>query len=56
MHKFVSKYAFKVSWDATSKIVKFIISQNEFKFDRCANALDCFFKLIRDVNKITNEK
>ena len=51
IHKFGQKYGFKGSWDATGKLVKGQILKNELKFDRCANALDCYLKLNRDLYK-----
>ena len=56
VHKFAQKYRFKGSWDATGKIVKQQIANNEFKFDRCANAWDCYLKLKRDLTKSGEEK
>lgn len=51
IHKFAQKFRFKGSWDATGKIVKQRILNNELKYDRCANALDCYQKLSRDLTK-----
>ena len=51
IHKFGQKYGFKGSWDATCKLVKGQILKDELKFDRCANALDCYLKLNRDLHK-----
>ena len=56
VNKFASKHAFKVPWDATGKIVKAVISRNEFKLDRCTNAMDCYLKLMKDTSKVTNMK
>ena len=47
-HKFAQKYRFKGSWDATGKLIKKRILNNEFKFDRCADAFDCYKKLSRN--------
>jgi len=51
VQKFAEKFCFKGSWDATGKLIKYAILKNEMKFDRCANALDCYYKLKRDLNK-----
>ena len=51
IQKFAEKFCFKGSWDATGKLIKHAILKNEKKFDRCANALDCYYKLKRDLNK-----
>ena len=51
IHKFASKHAFKGPWDATGKIVKSVITKNEFKFERCSNAFQCYLKLKIDLNK-----
>lgn len=51
VQKFAEKYCFKGSWDATGKLIKWAILKNEKKFDRCANALDCYYKLKRDLSK-----
>lgn len=48
---FAEKFCFKGSWDATGKLVKYAILKNEKKFDRCANAFDCYYKLKRDLHK-----
>ena len=48
---FAQKYRFKGSWDATGKIVKERILNNELKGDRCATAFDCYIKLGRDLTK-----
>ena len=45
-YKFVQKYRFKGSWDATGKLIKRILN-NEFKFDWCVDAFDCYKKLSR---------
>ena len=50
VHKFAEKYCFKGSWDATGKLVKHTIMKNELKYDRCANANDCYNKLKRDLS------
>ena len=51
IHKFAQKYRFKGSWDATSKVVKQKILQNELKYDRCSTALDCYMKLTREMDR-----
>ena len=56
IHKFASKHGFKGPWDATGKVVKEAILRNEYKFERCSNATDCYFKLSNDMNKVTNPK
>ena len=57
IHKYAHKFCFKGSWDATGKLVKGTILKNELKNDRCANAVDCFHKLKRDLTKDgTNKK
>ena len=43
-HKLAQKYRFKRSWDVTGKVVKKKILQNELKYDRCSNAMDCYMK------------
>ena len=55
-HKFTQKYRFKGSWDATGKIVKQQILQNELKYDRCATALECYKKLTCDLSKDGDDK
>ena len=50
VHKFAQKYRFKGSWDATGKIVKERILNNELKNYRCANAWDCYVKLSKDLS------
>ena len=55
-HKLAQKYRFKGSWDATGKVVKQQILQNELKYDRCATALDCYLKLTRDLAKDGEDK
>ena len=55
-HKFSQKYRFKGPWDATGKLVKNAIENNERKFERCANAMDCYIKLKRDLSKDGSEK
>ena len=56
IHKFAQKYRFKGSWDATGKVVKQKILQNELKYDRCSTALDCYMKLTRDMTRDGSEK
>ena len=56
IHKFAQKYKFKGSWDATGKLVKQKILQNELKYDRCSNAKDCYMKLTRDMTRDGSEK
>ena len=56
IHKFAQKYRFKGSWDATGKVVKQKILQNELKYDRCSNAMDCYMKMTRDMTKDGSEK
>ena len=51
VQKFAEKFCFKGSWDATGKLIKWAILKNEKKFNRCANALDCYYKLKRDLSK-----
>lgn len=51
IHNFAQKYRFKGGWDATGKIVKERILNNELKGDRCATAFDCYIKLGRDLTK-----
>ena len=51
VHKLAEKYRFKGSWDATGKLVKERIMNNELKYDRCSNAMDCYLKLTRDLTK-----
>jgi len=50
-HKFVQKYRFKGSWDATGKIVKQRILNNKLKYYRFANAWDCYVKLSKYLTK-----
>ena len=50
VHKSAENFCFKGRWDATGKLVKSTI-KNEMKYDRCANALDCYKKLRRDLSK-----
>ena len=56
VHKLAEKYRFKGSWDATGKLVKERIMNNELKYDCCANAMDCYLKLSRDLTKDGNER
>ena len=51
VHKFAQKYRFKGPWDATGKLVKQAIQNNELRFERCANAWDCYIKLGRDLSR-----
>lgn len=55
-HNFWQKYRFKGSWDATGKIVKQQIPQIELKYDRCANALDWYLKILRYLTKDGQDK
>ena len=56
IHKFPQKFGFKGPWDATGKLIKSTILRNELRLNRCANALDCYYQLKRDLNKDgTNE-
>ena len=52
VHKLAEKYRFKGSWDATGKIVKERIMNNELKYNRCANAMDCYLKITQDLTKM----
>ena len=56
IHKFAHKYRFKGSWDATGKIVKERILNNELREDRCATAFYCYIKLGRDFIKNGEDK
>ena len=56
VHKLAEKYRFKGSWEATGKLVKERIMNNELKYDCCANAMDCYLKLSRDLTKDGNER
>jgi len=56
IHKFAQKYGFKGPWDATGKLIKGAILRNEMKYDRCADARDCYLKLKRDLTKEGTEK
>ena len=56
IHKFAQKYRFKGSWDATGKIVKQRILNNELKHRRCATAFDCYIKLKSDMTQKPNRK
>ena len=60
VHKFAQKYGFKGPWDATGKLIKGKIHNNEMKYHRCANAFDCYIKLQSDLGKdgteINNQK
>jgi hypothetical protein len=51
VHTFGQKYRFKGPWDATGKIVKQRILNNELKNLRCANAWDCYVKLREQMTK-----
>ena len=51
VHKLAQKFRFKGSWDATGKLVKERIVNNELKYDRCSNAMDCYLKLTRDLTQ-----
>jgi len=51
LHKFGQKYRFKGPWDATGKMVKQRILNNELKNLRCANAWDCYVKLREQMTK-----
>ena len=55
-HNFSQKYRFKGSWDATEKLVKGRILNNELKYDHVANAMDCYRKLSRDLSKSGEDK
>ena len=55
IHKFAQKYRFKGSWDAAGKLVKQAIHRLEMKNERCANANDCYFKLINELPKDGSE-
>ena len=54
VHKFAQQFRFKGSWDTTSKIAKQRILNNELKYDRCENVLDCYQKLSTHLTKDGN--
>lgn len=56
MHKFAEKYHFKGCWDATGKIMKQRIFNNESKYERCATAFGCYVKLRTDMIKNGQEQ
>ena len=56
MHQFAQKYGFKGSWDATGKQIKTLILRNENSSLCCANALDCYLRLTRDLENMGHEK
>mmetsp|Transcript_53785 Transcript_53785/g.62870 ORF Transcript_53785/g.62870 Transcript_53785/m.62870 type:complete len:289 (-) Transcript_53785:197-1063(-) len=56
VHKLAEKYRFKGNWDATEKLVKERIMNNELKYDRCSNAIDCYLKLTRDIGFGTEDR
>lgn len=47
IHKFAQKFRFKGTWDATGRLIKLRILNNELNNHRCANAWMCFL-LLRD--------
>jgi hypothetical protein len=51
VQKFGQKFRFKGPWDATGKIVKQRILNNELQNLRCANAWDCYVKLREQLTK-----
>ena len=51
IHCFAQKYGFKVLWGTTGKLVKYVIMRNEARFNRFANAIDCYLKLLCDLTK-----
>ena len=54
-HRFSQKYGFKGSWDATGKQIKTLILQNKKSSLRCANALDCYLRLTRDLENMGHD-
>ena len=56
IHKFAQKFRFKGPWDATGKLVKQAIQNNELRFERCANAWDCYIKMKRDLTRSGQEQ
>ena len=56
IHKFAQKFRFKGLWDATGKLVKQAIQNNELRFERCANAWDCYIKMKRDLIRSGQER
>eukprot|EP00957_Ditylum_brightwellii_P082426 6266980-Ditylum_brightwellii.AAC.1 len=56
VHKFVHKYSFKGSWDATRKLFHQAINCLELKHNRITNANDCYEKLGRKLSKDGAEK
>lgn len=55
IHKFVYKYRFKGSWDATCKLVKEKIKNLELKYERWNTAWSCY-KRLKCLEKNENEK
>ena len=51
VHQFPQKYGFKETLDVVGKLVKHSILKNEFKHERCADAMDCFLKLQKKLGK-----
>lgn len=56
VHKLAEKGHFKGSWETTGKLVKERIMNNELKYDRCSNAIDCYLKLTRDIGFGTEDR
>ena len=50
IQKCAETICFKGNWDATEKLIKYVILKNEKKSDRRVNALDYYYKLKRDLN------
>ena len=51
VREFAHQFRFKGSWDATGKIMKQQILNDELKYDCCAHVLDCYQKLSRHLTK-----
>eukprot|EP00957_Ditylum_brightwellii_P096386 7340338-Ditylum_brightwellii.AAC.1 len=56
MHKFSQKYRFNGSWDTTGMMVVQSINCHNQRYNRSANANDCYEKLGRDLPKNSDEK